>query len=178
MTKVKMQLKSIAKNLAALSKKVESLSGQLAKTAPAKKAKAAPKKAKKVKKAKPVKKAAAAKKAKTAKKAPAKKAKVDKGATVLASVSGAINKSKKGISIAQLKEKTKLNPRQLSNALYKLTKKGKDPGQAVGYLIDGSMVVVSNADGLVGKEVDVLVDSIIPSSGGKMIFARVSPLSD
>ncbi len=124
MTKVKMQLKSIAKNLAALSKKVESLSGQLAKTAPAKKAKAAPKKAKKVKKAKTVKKAAPAKKAKAAKKTTAKKVKVDKGATVLTAVSGVINKSKKGISIAQLKEKTKLNPRQLSNALYKLTKKG------------------------------------------------------
>jgi predicted Rossmann fold nucleotide-binding protein DprA/Smf involved in DNA uptake len=121
MTKVKMQLQSIAKNLAALSKKVESLSAQLAKTAPAKKAKAAPKKAKKVK---TVKKAAPAKKAKTAKKTAAKKVKVDKGATVLNAVSGVINKSKKGISIAQLKNKTKLNPRQLSNALYKLTKKG------------------------------------------------------
>lgn len=122
MTKVKNQLKSIAKNLATLSKKVESLSEQLVKTVPAKKAKAAPKKVKKVKKTK---KAAPAKKAKAAKKPAAKKAaKVDKGATVLNTVSGVIGKSKKGISIAQLKEKTQLNPRQLSNALYKLTKKG------------------------------------------------------
>ena len=126
MTKVKNQLQSIAKNLAMLSKKVESLSAQLAKTAPAKKAKAAPKKAKKVKKAAPAKKA----KAKAVKKPAAKKVKkvkkvkVDKGATVLSAVSSVINKSKKGISIAQLKEKTNLNPRQLSNALYKLTKKG------------------------------------------------------
>ena len=126
MTKVKNQLKSIAKNLATLSKKVESLSDQLAKTAPPKKAKAAPKKVQKVKKAK---KAAPAKKAKAAKKPAAKKiekkaAKVNKGATFLNTVSGVIGKSKKGISIAQLKEKTQLNPRQLSNALYKLTKKG------------------------------------------------------
>ena len=129
MTKVKNQLQSIAKNLAMLSKKVESLSAQLAKTAPAKKAKAAPKKAKKVKKAAPAKKAKAkavkkpaAKRVKKVKKV--KKVKVDKGATVLSAVSSVINKSKKGISIAQLKEKTNLNPRQLSNALYKLTKKG------------------------------------------------------
>jgi len=118
MTKVKNQLKSIAKNLAALSKKVESLSKQLDKATPAKKTKAAPKKAKTVKKAAP------AKKAKVKKKPVAKKVKTDKGATVLSKVSGVINKSKKGISIAQLKQKTKLDPRQLSNALYKLTKKG------------------------------------------------------
>jgi predicted Rossmann fold nucleotide-binding protein DprA/Smf involved in DNA uptake len=126
MIKVKNQLQAIAKNLATLSKKVESLSNQLAKTAPAKKTKAAPKKTKKVKKAVPAKKA----KAKAVKKPAAKKVKkvkkvkVDKGATVLSAVSSVINKSKKGISIAQLKEKTNLDPRQLSNALYKLTKKG------------------------------------------------------
>ena len=59
----------------------------------------------------------------------------------------------------------------------KLTKKGKDSGQAVGYLADGSMVVVADADDLIGRDVDVLVDSIIPSSGGKMVFAKVSTLS-
>ena len=125
MTKVKNQLKTIAKNLATLSKKVESLSKQLEKATPAKKTKAAPKKAKAVKKAAPARKAKVKAKAKAKKKPVAKKkAKVDKGGTVLSKVSGVINKSKKGISIAQLKQKTKLDPRQLSNALYKLTKKG------------------------------------------------------
>ena len=54
----------------------------------------------------------------------------------------------------------------------KLTKAGKDAGQAIGYLSDGSMVVVSNARELIGKSVDVAVESIIPSAGGKMIFAK------
>lgn len=54
----------------------------------------------------------------------------------------------------------------------KLTKKGKDAGQAIGYLNDGSMVVVSGAHELIGKSVDVAIDSIIPSAGGKMIFAK------
>ena len=54
----------------------------------------------------------------------------------------------------------------------KLTKKGKDPGQAIGYLNDGSMVVVSGAHELIGKSVDVAIESIIPSAGGKMIFAK------
>lgn len=53
----------------------------------------------------------------------------------------------------------------------KLTKQGKDPGQAVGYLPDGSMVVVADSRDHIGQTVDVSVDSIIPSAGGKMIFA-------
>lgn len=57
------------------------------------------------------------------KKSPGKAARVRKD-TVLDSVMGAINRSPKGISIAQLKQKTALGDRQLSNALYKLTKKG------------------------------------------------------
>jgi predicted Rossmann fold nucleotide-binding protein DprA/Smf involved in DNA uptake len=101
-------LKSVAKQLAALSKKVEKLSVQVNKVAAAKKA--APK-AKK----------AASKKARPA---AAKKTSEDKGTTVLNSVYDVIKKSRKGISISQLKQKTDLNPRQLSNALYKLTKKG------------------------------------------------------
>jgi uncharacterized protein YacL len=55
----------------------------------------------------------------------------------------------------------------------KLTKPGKDPGQAVGYLPDGSMVVVASARDQIGQSVSVAVDSIIPSAGGKMIFAKI-----
>jgi predicted Rossmann fold nucleotide-binding protein DprA/Smf involved in DNA uptake len=111
MTQTSNQLKSIAKHLTALSKQVEKLSKQVDKGLSTKKTVSKSAKAKpKAKKAAPVKQV--------------KRAKVDKGATVLNSVLGVIKKSKKGISIAQLKEKTDLNPRQLSNALYKLTKKG------------------------------------------------------
>lgn len=54
-----------------------------------------------------------------------------------------------------------------------LVKPGKDDGQAVGYLEDGSMVVVNNARTLVGSEVHVEISSVIPSAGGKMVFARL-----
>ncbi len=54
-----------------------------------------------------------------------------------------------------------------------LVKPGKDDGQAVGYLEDGSMVVVSNARQLVGRQVHVEIASVLPSAGGKMIFARL-----
>ncbi len=55
-----------------------------------------------------------------------------------------------------------------------LVKPGKETGQAVGFLPDGSMVVVNEARELMGEEVDAEVVSIIPSGAGKLIFARLS----
>lgn len=60
----------------------------------------------------------------------------------------------------------------------KLTKPGKDHGQAVGYLPDGSMVVVASARDQIGQAVEVAVESVIPSAGGKMIFARLAPSAE
>lgn len=54
-----------------------------------------------------------------------------------------------------------------------LVKQGKEGGQAVGYLSDGSMVVVNEAAKLIGKTVPVEVVSVLPSAGGKMIFAKL-----
>lgn len=53
-----------------------------------------------------------------------------------------------------------------------LVKPGKEPGQAVGFLPDGSMVVVNDARDRIGAEVTAEVVSIIPSGAGKLIFAR------
>ena len=117
MQKLQAQLKNVSKSLATLSKQVESISKQLKKTAPAKKT--AP-----VKKAAPAKKSRPAKKVAPARKPAAKKASPAGGKTVLDSVLEVIKRSKKGATIAQLKARTKLEARQLSNALYKLAKKG------------------------------------------------------
>jgi hypothetical protein len=98
---------------------VERITKQVDKLQPAKKAPAKPKKT--------VRKAAVRKTA--ARKAPARKASVRKkaapakGKTVLDSVYSLIKGSKKGATIATLKTKTGLDSRQLSNALYKLSKK-------------------------------------------------------
>ena len=54
----------------------------------------------------------------------------------------------------------------------KLVKSGKENGQAVGFLADGSMVVVDNAADRIGQMVNVSVDSAVPSGVGKLIFAR------
>lgn len=53
-----------------------------------------------------------------------------------------------------------------------LVKPGKEEGQAVGYIEDGSMVVVNGARELVGRRVQAEIISVLPTAGGKLIFAR------
>jgi uncharacterized protein YacL len=55
-----------------------------------------------------------------------------------------------------------------------LVKPGKEEGQAVGYLEDGSMVVVSNARSHLGSRVHAEITTVLPSAGGKMVFARLA----
>lgn len=54
-----------------------------------------------------------------------------------------------------------------------LAKPGREEHQAVGYLDDGSMVVVQQARALIGQTVTTEITSIIPSGAGKMVFARL-----
>ena len=76
-----------------------------------------------------------------------------------------------------------LNLNQLSKSLrpelmlgeiisVELAKAGKEDGQAVGYLEDGSMVVVVDGRNHVGRRVNAEVTSVLPTAGGKMVFAR------
>ncbi len=62
-----------------------------------------------------------------------------------------------------------------SRVTVELVRAGKDADQAIGYLPDGSMLVVNNGRSMIGKEVRVEVDSVVPSSGGKMIFSTYKP---
>lgn len=77
-----------------------------------------------------------------------------------------------------------LNMNELANALkpallpgeelrVALIKEGKEPNQGVGYLDDGTMIVVENGRRLVGETVDVSVTSALQTAAGRMIFARV-----
>jgi hypothetical protein len=105
MKNFKEQLALISKTLSGLSKQVEKITRQIGKTAsPAGRT------------AKPGR--------KPSKKAPAKRSALKRTDTVLESVYTAVTRSRSGMSITQLQRKTDLGPRQLSNALYKLTKKG------------------------------------------------------
>lgn len=53
-----------------------------------------------------------------------------------------------------------------------ILREGKDPTQGVGYLEDGTMVVVEDGRPFLNQEVDVVVSSILHTSGGRMVFAK------
>ena len=55
----------------------------------------------------------------------------------------------------------------------RITREGKESGQGVGHLADGTMVVVENGKEKVGEETDVLVTAVRQTSGGRMIFAKL-----
>jgi len=54
----------------------------------------------------------------------------------------------------------------------RLLKPGEEPGQGVGYLDDGTMVVVENGREHVGQWVSLTVTSVLQTSAGRMIFGR------
>jgi uncharacterized protein YacL len=55
----------------------------------------------------------------------------------------------------------------------KLSKEGKEHNQGVGYLDDGTMVVVEDARRLIGQEVKVTVTSVLQTQAGRMIFTKI-----
>ncbi|MGC3990697.1 MAG: hypothetical protein QM796_13655 [Chthoniobacteraceae bacterium] len=54
-----------------------------------------------------------------------------------------------------------------------LTKEGREPHQAVGFMSDGSMVVVNHASGHIGKTVLITVSSSVPTAAGRIFFAEL-----
>jgi uncharacterized protein YacL len=54
----------------------------------------------------------------------------------------------------------------------KILKEGKEPSQGIGYLDDGTMVVVEEGSNYVGGELRVVVTSALQTSAGRMIFAK------
>jgi uncharacterized protein YacL len=54
-----------------------------------------------------------------------------------------------------------------------LVKAGREEAQAVGYLEDGSMVVVENAKAWIGTRADIEIAKVMPSGAGRLVFARL-----
>jgi uncharacterized protein YacL len=86
--------------------------------------------------------------------------------------------------VAELQGVDVLNINQLTNAVkpivlpgedisVKVIKEGKESGQGVAYLDDGTMVVVENGLKHMGKSIDVMVTQILQTTAGRMIFAKV-----
>lgn len=62
-------------------------------------------------------------------------------------------------------------PGEIMNIL--VLKEGKEHNQGVGYLEDGTMVVIDNARDHLGKMIDVSITSVLQTTGGRMIFSKV-----
>ncbi len=86
--------------------------------------------------------------------------------------------------VAELQGVGVLNINQLANAVKPVVlpgemlsvfvlKEGKEHGQGVAYLEDGTMVVVDNAKKDIGREVEVTVTSALQTTAGRMIFTRL-----
>ncbi len=87
--------------------------------------------------------------------------------------------------IAEFEGVPMLNVNDLANAVkpnvlpneelqIQIIKEGKDANQGIGYLDDGTMVVVDNGKYYIGEEVDVVVTSILQTPAGRMIFTQLS----
>lgn len=85
--------------------------------------------------------------------------------------------------VAELQGVEVLNINELANAVkpvvlpgedmnVQVIKDGKEFGQGVAYLDDGTMVVVDNGREYMGQRIDVLVTSVLQTTAGRMIFAR------
>jgi uncharacterized protein YacL len=55
-----------------------------------------------------------------------------------------------------------------------LIKTGKEKGQAVGYLNDGTMIVAQNGENYVGQKVEIEVKNIVHTNAGKIIFGDIA----
>jgi len=85
--------------------------------------------------------------------------------------------------VARLHGIAVLNINELANALRPVVlpgeamrvfilKEGKEKDQGVGYLDDGTMVVVDNSRRMIGQNIDITVTSVLQTTVGKMIFGR------
>jgi len=56
----------------------------------------------------------------------------------------------------------------------KPVRKGRNQGQAIGYLNDGTMVVVEDGEEFIGKTIDAVAHTTFRASGGTMVFSRIA----
>ena len=86
--------------------------------------------------------------------------------------------------VAQLQGVSVLNINELANAVkavflhgeglnVKIIQEGREPGQGVGYLDDGTMVVVDEGRAHISHEVPVVVTKVLQTTAGRMIFAKL-----
>jgi len=91
--------------------------------------------------------------------------------------------------VAEVQNIKVLNVNELANAVkpivlpgeemvVQVIKDGKESGQGLAYLDDGTMIVVESGKKHIGETIDVLVTSVLQTSAGRMIFAKPKTLVD
>jgi uncharacterized protein YacL len=86
--------------------------------------------------------------------------------------------------VAQLQGVRVLNVNELANAMkpvvlpgeqmtVKIIREGKESGQGVGYLDDGTMIIVDSGQKMLNMNVDVVVTSVLQTTAGRMIFSEI-----
>ncbi|MGE5606682.1 MAG: TRAM domain-containing protein, partial [Bacteroidota bacterium] len=56
--------------------------------------------------------------------------------------------------------------------IVRILRDGKEYGQGIGYLEDGTMIVVEGGKSFIGVDLEILVTSVLQTSAGRMIFAK------
>lgn len=90
--------------------------------------------------------------------------------------------------VAELQGVTVLNINELANAVksvllpgeimnIRVIQEGRESGQGVAYLDDGTMVVVENGREYMDKEITIMVTKVLQTAAGRMIFGRPEDLS-
>ncbi len=86
-----------------------------------------------------------------------------------------------GVKVLNINELTNaLKPVVLPGEIMKvfILKEGKESGQGIAYLDDGTMIVVDDARRWIGKNVEVVVTSVLQTTAGRMIFTRLKEDQD
>lgn len=91
--------------------------------------------------------------------------------------------------VAELQGVRVLNVNELANAmkpvvlpgeqmLVKIIREGKEQGQGVGYLDDGTMIIVDSAQKMINMNVEVVVTSVLQTTAGRMIFTELKEAAE
>ncbi|MEE9911596.1 MAG: TRAM domain-containing protein [Deltaproteobacteria bacterium] len=91
--------------------------------------------------------------------------------------------------VAELQGVRVLNVNELANAmkpvvlpgeqmLVKIIREGKEQGQGVGYLDDGTMIIVDSAQRMINTTVEVVVTSVLQTTAGRMIFTELKEVAE
>ena len=79
----------------------------------------------------------------------------------------------KALNVNELVEALRPTVIQGMELRIRVSREGKEAGQGVGYLSDGTMIVIEDGKKKIGEETDILVTSVLQTSAGRMVFARL-----